>query len=132
MEVADHIAVIHDGRLEQVGTPAECYDHPASEFVLTFLGPATRLDGSWVRPHDLVVTREPAPGSRPGTIRSVARLGFEVRLEIALDDGTDTWAQLTRRGFDELGVGIDGRVHVASLAPSAAPNLATRDVASVP
>ena len=58
MEVADHIALIRDGRLEQVGTPAECYDHPANEFVLTFLGPATRLNGSWVRPHEMVLARE--------------------------------------------------------------------------
>ena len=55
MEVADRLAIINHGRLEQVGTPADMYDHPANEFVLTFLGPATRLDGEWVRPHDLVV-----------------------------------------------------------------------------
>src|SRR5579871_5484523 len=46
MELADEIAVIKDGRLEQVGSPAECYDHPATEFVLTFLGPATQIEGS--------------------------------------------------------------------------------------
>ena len=57
MEVADRLAIINHGRLEQVGTPADMYDHPANEFVLTFLGPATRLDGEWVRPHDLVVHR---------------------------------------------------------------------------
>ena len=39
MEVADRLAVINHGRLEQVGAPADMYDHPANEFVLTFLGP---------------------------------------------------------------------------------------------
>ena len=39
MEVADRLAIINHGRLEQVGTPADMYDHPANEFVLTFLGP---------------------------------------------------------------------------------------------
>ena len=46
MEVADRLAIINHGRLEQVGTPADMYDHPANEFVLTFLGPATQLDGA--------------------------------------------------------------------------------------
>ena len=55
MEVADRLAIVNHGHLEQVGTPADMYDHPANEFVLTFLGSATRLDGQWVRPHDLVV-----------------------------------------------------------------------------
>ncbi|MCU1490228.1 MAG: cysA1 [Acidimicrobiaceae bacterium] len=112
MEVADRIAVVRDGRLEQVGTPAECYDHPASEFVLTFLGPATRLDGSWVRPHDLVVTREALPGSHRGRIERIVRLGFEVRLEVLLEDGTDTWVQLARRSYDALGAEVGDEVHV--------------------
>ena len=66
MEVADHLAIINEGRLEQVGHPAEMYDHPANEFVIKFLGPATRLDGEWVRPHDLVVHRDPAVGDHAG------------------------------------------------------------------
>jgi sulfate/thiosulfate transport system ATP-binding protein len=48
MEVADRLAVINHGRLEQVGQPADVYEHPANEFVLTFLGPGPRLDGAWV------------------------------------------------------------------------------------
>jgi sulfate transport system ATP-binding protein len=112
MEVADRIAVIRAGRLEQVGTPSECYDHPANEFVLTFLGPATRIGGAWVRPHDLKVTREPVPGGRPGRIERIVQLGFEVRLEVLLDDGTDTWVQLAKRSFEALAVGTGDRVHV--------------------
>jgi sulfate transport system ATP-binding protein len=38
MEVTDRLAAINHGRLEQVGTPADLYDHPANEFVQTFLG----------------------------------------------------------------------------------------------
>ena len=70
MEVADRLAIVNHGRLEQVGTPADMYDHPANEFVLTFLGPATHLDGEWVRPHDLVVHAaedgKPTPAARGG------------------------------------------------------------------
>ena len=46
MEVADRLAIVNHGRLEQVGAPADMYDHPANEFVLTFLGSATRLGGA--------------------------------------------------------------------------------------
>ena len=50
LEVADEIVVINDGRIEQVGTPDELYDEPANDFVMSFLGPVTRLDGRLVRP----------------------------------------------------------------------------------
>src|SRR5690348_1047755 len=55
LEVADQIVVINDGRIEQVGSPDELYDAPASEFVMSFLGPVTVLDGRLVRPHDIEV-----------------------------------------------------------------------------
>jgi sulfate transport system ATP-binding protein len=102
MEVADEIVVIRNGRLEQVGPPSECYDRPASPFVLTFLGPATQLDGDWVRPHDLVVSRAAAPATSAGVVERVTRLGFEVRLDMKLDDGSRTWVQLSRRDADHL------------------------------
>ena len=70
MEVADRLAIINDGRLEQVGPPGEIYDHPDNEFVLNFLGPATVLDGEPVRPHDLVLHLEPEPGGRGGNGRA--------------------------------------------------------------
>src|SRR5664280_2052149 len=44
MEVADRLAIINHGRLEQIGKPSEIYDHPANEFVMKFLGSATELD----------------------------------------------------------------------------------------
>jgi sulfate transport system ATP-binding protein len=116
MEVADQIAIIRDGNLEQVGTPGDCYDHPASEFVATFLGPATLHDGDWVRPHDLVITMAPSDGARPGVIERITQLGFEVRVEIRLDDGSDTYVQLARRNFDELAPAIGDHVFVAVAA----------------
>src|SRR3954464_10733078 len=53
MEVADSIVVMAGGRIEQVGSPRDLYDHPASDFVMSFLGPVTRIGGELVRPHDL-------------------------------------------------------------------------------
>jgi len=121
MEVADQIAVISEGRLEQVGTPSECYDHPVNEFVLRFLGPATRHDDTWVRPHDLLLSREPEPGARPGVVERVVQLGFEVRVEVVYGDGTDSYVQLARRAFDDLGLRIGDDVFVVHAASQPAP-----------
>ncbi len=106
MEIADGIAIINDGRLEQVGSPAELYDTPANRFVLEFLGPATYLDGEPVRPHDLVLHRAgdaPANG-RAGRVRRVTHLGFEVRVDVHLENGDDAWVQLSRGQARELAV----------------------------
>jgi sulfate transport system ATP-binding protein len=104
MEVADRLAIINHGRLEQTGEPNQMYDHPANEFVMQFLGSATQLDGSWVRPHDLVVHREASAGAHRGVVERVTHLGFEVRVDIQLDEGRSTWAQLSRGASAELGV----------------------------
>src|SRR5206468_6522653 len=101
LEVADSIAVINHGRLEQVGSPAELYDRPANEFVMGFLGPVTRLGGRLVRPHDVEVSRHAQPGCVPATVARLIRLGFEVRAEFDTDDG-GSWVQLTRGQADLL------------------------------
>jgi sulfate transport system ATP-binding protein len=44
LELADRVAILNKGRIEQVGTPAEVYDRPASAFVCDFLGGGTKLD----------------------------------------------------------------------------------------
>ncbi len=119
MEVADRLAIINHGRLEQVGTPSDMYDHPANEFVLTFLGPATRLNGEWVRPHDLAIHRNPdtppPDGAVAGTITRVTHLGFEVKVDVALADGSseDCWVQLSRGTAADLGLEPGQRVWVA-------------------
>ena len=96
MEVADRIAVINEGRLEQVGAPRELYERPANGFVMSFLGPVARLDGDLVRPHDLRVTAEPREGALEAMVERVVYLGFEVRAELALADGSPLSVQLTR------------------------------------
>ncbi|SDU96273.1 sulfate transport system ATP-binding protein [Microlunatus sagamiharensis] len=84
LEVADRIVVINDGRVEQEGTPDELYDAPASEFVMGFLGPVTALQGHLVRPHDLEVESHAFPGAVEGRVARLARVGFEVRVELAV------------------------------------------------
>jgi sulfate transport system ATP-binding protein len=120
MEVADQLAILNQGRLEQVGSPAHLYDHPANEFVLTFLGPATRIDGRWFRPHDLTVRPAAASGpprpARVGTVRRVAALGFEVRVDVDLDGAGDCWVQLSRPGAATLHLVPGDRVEIAPAA----------------
>jgi sulfate/thiosulfate transport system ATP-binding protein len=84
LEVADEIVVINDGRIEQVGSPDQLYDEPANDFVMSFLGPVTRLDGRLIRPHDIdvSVTAPPAGASVSGQVLRMLRVGFEVRLTI--------------------------------------------------
>ncbi len=101
MDVADEIVVLAGGVVEQVGSPHEVYDNPANPFVMSFLGPVTRLDGHLVRPHDIEVSATEQPGSRAATVVRVVRLGFEVRIETRVD-GEDVWAQLTRGSAEHL------------------------------
>jgi sulfate/thiosulfate transport system ATP-binding protein len=96
MEVADSIAVLNEGRIEQVGTPRELYDRPANGFVMSFLGPVARIGEALVRPHDLHVTAEPRDGALEAMVDRVVHLGFEVRAQLTLGDGTPLPVQLTR------------------------------------
>jgi sulfate transport system ATP-binding protein len=117
IEVADTIVVLAGGEVVQVGSPHELYDNPANPFVMGFLGPVTRIDGRLVRPHDVEITTEPAPGSVPATITRVVRLGFEVRVEMRAAD-TEAIAQVTRGVADHLELRPGGTVHIR-VQPSA-------------
>jgi sulfate transport system ATP-binding protein len=121
MEVADRLAIIHEGRLEQVGSPAEIYDRPANEFVLKFLGPATQFDGVWVRPHDLVLHHHRSDQGRQASVERVTHLGFEVRIDLRLPDGELTWVQVSRGRADELNLQPGESIWV-SLSPHAVPS----------
>ena len=102
MDVAGQIAVMNRGVIEQVGAPRELYEQPATEFVLGFVGPATRVGGLWVRPHDLDLLLDPADGAIEAMIERIVHLGFEVRVELVAADGERIWAQLTRSEREEL------------------------------
>src|SRR5439155_7979975 len=109
MEVAEQIVVMNDGRIEQVGSPREIYESPASDFVMGFIGPVTRLRDSVVRPHDLQVTIDPAPGSVQAMVDRVVHLGFEVRIELVSHEGQHLWAQMTRLDAEELEL-VEGQI----------------------
>src|SRR5216683_930909 len=96
LALADRIAILNAGRIEQIGTPAELYDAPASAFIMAFLGAVNRLDcvvrdgGVW-----LVGEGSPIPASSvdsiaaPGaTVRGISVVGGRLRLRLARGDQT--------------------------------------------
>jgi sulfate transport system ATP-binding protein len=111
IEVADTIVVLANGEVIQTGSPHEVYENPANPFVMRFLGPVTNIDGQLVRPHDLELTPNPEPGSTPATVSRIVRLGFEVRIEMLLDDH-DAWAQVTRGTAQRLDLKPGDTIHV--------------------
>lgn len=117
LEVSDSIVVINDGRIEQVGSPDELYDAPATDFVLSFLGPVTRLRDLQIRPHDIAVSRKPVAGAVSGRITRWTRIGFEVRLEVTpVDDHAPVQVTLTRAEATSLGLQSGDEVWLTPVA----------------
>jgi sulfate transport system ATP-binding protein len=102
MEVADEVVVMNKGKVEQVADPRRLYEHPANEFVMTFVGQANRLGDSFVRPHDLDLVLEPNGQTREAMIERVVHLGFEVRIELVREDGEPLSVQITRDEAERL------------------------------
>jgi sulfate/thiosulfate transport system ATP-binding protein len=140
LDVADRIAVLNKGRIEQVGSPTEVYDSPTNAFVMSFLGAVSSVNGILVRPHDIRVGRNPdmALASDDGTAESsgvvratidrVAVLGFEVRVELtSAADGAPFIAQITRGDAEALGLKAGDTVYVRATRVPSLP-----EVASVP
>jgi multiple sugar transport system ATP-binding protein len=99
MTLADRIAVLNDGALEQVGTPREIYGAPATAFVAGFVGTprinlvrpeALGLAGVGVvaglRPEDLAVSLPPAPGGLPALVWLVEPIGAETWVTVERGD----------------------------------------------
>jgi len=128
MEVADRIAVMHEGRIEQVGSPAEVYDRPATEFVMGFLGPVSRIEGRLVRPHEVAVSSAPAEHAIEATVSRIVNLGFEVRLEFELPGGQLATAQLTRAQSEALELDRGDLVYVRPPAANGAASTAGASV----
>ena len=91
LAMSDRIAVFNNGRIEQVGTPAETYEHPRSEFVADFIGMSNviKRDGRTftVRPEKIRMHPEEAMEGEAGTIHAAVYLGPFTRFVVALDDG---------------------------------------------
>ena len=124
LDVADRIAVLNKGRIEQVGSPTEVYDTPVNAFVMSFLGAVSSLNGTLVRPHDIRVGRNPemsiaesdtvkSTGVVKAVIDRVVVLGFEVRLELTNAATKAPFiAQITRGDAEALGLREGDTVYV--------------------
>ena len=102
MDVADRVVVMNGGRIEQIAPPRELYDHPANEFVMSFVGPVNRLGDAFIRPHDVELLLEPNGSTQEAMVQRLVHLGFEVRIELVRDDGEVLSAQLTREQVEAL------------------------------
>ena len=102
MDVAGQLVVMNQGRVEQSGSADDLYDKPANEFVMSFVGEVNRLGDSFVRPHDIEVVRDRDENTEEAMVQRIVALGFEIRVEFVLGDGTEVWAQLTRGELQRL------------------------------
>jgi sulfate/thiosulfate transport system ATP-binding protein len=102
MDVAGQLVVMNEGRVEQSGSADDLYDHPANEFVMSFVGEVNRLGEHFVRPHDMSVAVDRDEGAEEALVQRIVALGFEIRVEFVLADGTEVWAQLTRAELQRL------------------------------
>lgn len=119
LEVADRVVVMNKGRIEQIGTPEQVYDTPATPFVYQFLGDVnlfhSRVHGgfaqvgehpiaadgavAYVRPHDIEILREPAQQTLAAKVDHVRAIGSIVRLELSLENGDPVEAELSREAY---------------------------------
>jgi sulfate transport system ATP-binding protein len=119
MDVAEQLVVMNNGRVEQSGTAEELYEQPANEFVMSFVGEVNRLGDEFVRPHDMEIVADAGARTQEGMVQRIVALGFEVRVELVLGDGTEIWAQLTRNELQRLEL-REGQI--AYLRPAQAKN----------
>jgi sulfate/thiosulfate transport system ATP-binding protein len=127
MDVADRIAIVHEGRIEQIGGPRELYDAPATDFVRSFFGPVVDTPHGTVRPHDLQLSLDETSGSFEAMVARVVHLGFEVRVDLIGADGDAFSAQLTRDEEAELELESGQIVFVSSRSSVRAPGLRVGD-----
>ncbi len=127
MEVADRIALMNDGRIQQVGRPCELYDEPANDFVMTFFGPVVQTPEGPVRPHDLALSLDEVPGGFEAMVMRIVHLGFEVRVDLLDGGGTALSAQLTRDEAAQLELERGQIVFVAARRSVRAPGVGVGD-----
>lgn len=137
MEVSDEIVVMNKGRVEQVGTPAQVYDNPATSFVMSFIGPVNVLPSSsqifqsggydsanpeiFLRPHDIVIETQPNGATAAARVTRLIHMGWEIQAELTLGDGQVVMANLTRERFDQLKLEPNQQVYVKPREAKAFP-----------
>jgi putative spermidine/putrescine transport system ATP-binding protein len=126
LTMSDRLAVMNDGRIEQLGTPVDVYEHPANEFVAGFIGVSNLLERGGrrftIRPEKVRLTDPGAPvgaghHSEPGSIADVVYLGSVTRYVVTLDSGETLIAVRQNADTAEEGdlLSLGARVHATWL-----------------
>ena len=120
LEVADRVVVMNNGRIEQVGSPEEVYNHPATPFVYNFLGNVNLFHGRiddgktyihkeetghvvYVRPHSLEIDRLPNGGSHfRARIKHINSAGPLVKVEAITEWGDPVHVEMAQDRFRKL------------------------------
>ncbi|HEX6952128.1 MAG TPA: ABC transporter ATP-binding protein [Gaiellaceae bacterium] len=91
LTMSDRLAVFNEGRIEQVGAPAEVYEHPQTEFVAGFVGVSNVVERDGrritIRPEKIRMNDEHTGEGEPGTVREVVYVGMVTRFVVDLDAG---------------------------------------------
>ena len=129
LEVADRVAVMNSGGIEQYDSPEVVYEHPANPFVFRFLGNYNLFHGrqagpawgqgsadqglTFVRPHDLEISRLSDDGAIAAKVTHVGFAGAAVNVElIRLDDNQPMDAELTTQAYRDLALKVEDQVFV--------------------
>ena len=141
LELADRIVIMNEGKVEQDASPQEVFDHPASPFVMNFLGSVNIFHGrvengkavlgplavdypdhaaagplpaaGYARPHELGVTRsDEGGGGLWATLESVTSAGAIMRLELTDAEKRVLQVELARDRYDALGLRIGEQLYV--------------------
>jgi sulfate/thiosulfate transport system ATP-binding protein len=130
LEVADRVVVMNNGRIEQVGSPEEVYNHPATPFVYNFLGNVNLFHGRidegkayiheketghvvYVRPHSLEIDRLPNGGSHfQARIKHINSAGPLVKVEVIAEWGDPVHVEMSQERFKTLQLTKDEAVFV--------------------
>jgi sulfate/thiosulfate transport system ATP-binding protein len=141
LEVADRVVVMNQGRIEQIGTPNDVFHHPATEFVMHFLGEVNAFHGRvsagtvrfgsmelpfpqerqqiagdarvFVRPHD--VTIDTKTNGLPALEAEVVRVhsaGPVVRVELTTSAGQRLTSEISQERFATMDLAAGSRVYV--------------------
>ena len=115
LEVADRVVLMDHGKVEQVGSPTEVYEYPATPFVYGFLGASNRFPGreagalGYARPHEVTIATTPADGVE-ATVSRVLSFGAASRVELVGADARHYEVELARERAEALALYTDQRV----------------------
>jgi sulfate transport system ATP-binding protein len=140
LELANRVVVMNEGEIEQDGTPGQVVEHPATPFVVNFLGNVNIFHGrvqdgkallgplaldypehphdepktaaGYARPHDLEITRDEAGGGLWATVSDVRAVGALVKIEVNDADGKPIQVELGREQYEQVRAIIGERIYL--------------------